>query len=90
MYVSNISYINNNNNEYYVLNRDNGQPLAGAKAQLWQRIYDYKKNAYDESKKELYSTDKNGYFKLIKHFYCRHSKTLDGGFAFQQPIRLAL
>ncbi len=64
VHVSNISYIHNNTNEYYVLNRDNGQTLAGAKAQLWQRNYDYKNGGYTELKKELYTADKNGYLKI--------------------------
>ena len=35
-YVSNISYISNNKDELYILNRDNGQPIANAEVQLWQ------------------------------------------------------
>ena len=38
IYVSNISYVHNGN-DYYVLDRDNGQPIAGAKAQVWENKY---------------------------------------------------
>ena len=65
-YVSNISYISNNKDELYVLNRDNGQPLANAEVQLWQQTYNYTSRNYEEIKKEKYTTDKNGYIKLKK------------------------
>jgi uncharacterized protein YfaS (alpha-2-macroglobulin family) len=65
-YVSNISYIHNNESDYYVLNRDNGQPLANSKVQVWESKYDYNKSQYTETKAEQYTTDKNGFFKLKK------------------------
>ena len=65
-YISNISYIHTNNDDYYVLNRDNGQPLANAQVQVWQSVYDYNSNRYEEKKMEKYTTDKNGYFKISK------------------------
>ncbi|MEO6483398.1 MAG: alpha-2-macroglobulin family protein [Ferruginibacter sp.] len=67
IYVSNISYIHNNNNEYYVLNRDNGQPLPKTAVQVWQTSYNYNKNQNEELKAESYTTDKNGYFKLTEN-----------------------
>jgi hypothetical protein len=39
-YVSNIAYINKDT-EYFVLNRETGQPLSNAKVQVWYRSYDY-------------------------------------------------
>jgi len=63
-YVSNISYVNNYNSEYYVLNRDNGQPLANAQVQLWESSYNYTSRAYEEKKAEKYTTDETGFFKL--------------------------
>ncbi len=63
-YVSNISYISNNKDELYVLDRDNGQPLENASVQLWQQVYNYNNRKYDEVKKERYTTDANGYIKL--------------------------
>lgn len=62
-YVSNISYINNNN-DYYVLNRDNGKPLTDAQVQVWERKYNYSINDYENYKSLQYKTDKNGHFKL--------------------------
>ncbi len=64
-YISNISYINNNEN-VYILNRDNGQPLANAELQAWQQKYSATINAYEEIKTEKYVADKNGYIKLKK------------------------
>jgi uncharacterized protein YfaS (alpha-2-macroglobulin family) len=65
-YVSNISYVNNSNN-YFVLNRDNGQPLAMASVQLWEQKYDYNSSKYIKQKGKLYTTDQNGYFRLEKN-----------------------
>ncbi|MBS1610786.1 MAG: alpha-2-macroglobulin, partial [Bacteroidetes bacterium] len=64
-YVSSISYINNENS-YFVLNRDNGQPLANAAVQLWERKYDYKTSKYTKEKLAAYKTDVNGFFETQK------------------------
>ncbi|GAB2826927.1 alpha-2-macroglobulin family protein [Ferruginibacter profundus] len=64
VYVSNISYIHNNSNEYYVLHRNNGQPLPNAQVQVWESKYNYQTNSPDEIKAEKYTTDKNGMFKM--------------------------
>lgn len=63
-YISNISYIHNNENNYYILHRDNGQPLSGSKVQVWESKYDYNTSRYIETKAEQYTADKNGYFKV--------------------------
>ncbi|HMU09914.1 MAG TPA: alpha-2-macroglobulin family protein, partial [Ferruginibacter sp.] len=63
-YVSNISYIHTNFNDYYVLNRDSGQPLAKAQVQLWEQRYNQKSSEYEEIKAEKYTTDETGFFKL--------------------------
>jgi hypothetical protein len=63
-YISNISYIHTNTNDYYVLDRDNGQPLVNAQVQLWESKYNYSNSTYEERKLEKYTTDKNGFFKL--------------------------
>lgn len=64
-YVSSISYINNVN-DYFVLDRDNGQPLVKATVQLWERKYDYKLSKYIQAKGKLYTTDANGFFRIPK------------------------
>ena len=64
-YVSGISYVNNTD-DYFVLNRDNGQPLAKAAVQVWEQKYDYKTSRYIKEKAKLYSTDANGYFRMEK------------------------
>ncbi len=63
-YVSNISYIHTNAVEYYVLNRDNGQPLANAQVQLWESKYNYQDGNNMEIKAEQYTSDETGFFKL--------------------------
>ncbi|MFN8253290.1 MAG: alpha-2-macroglobulin family protein [Ferruginibacter sp.] len=64
VYVSNISYVNNDNNEYYVLHRDSGLPLAGTQVQLWESNYNYQTGGYTETKAEKYNTDEHGMFTL--------------------------
>ena len=64
-YVSTISYVNSND-DFFVLNRDNGQPLASAAVQVWQQKYDYKVSKYIREKLKLYKTDANGYFRMDK------------------------
>jgi hypothetical protein len=64
-YVSNISFVNHSD-DYFVLNRDNGQPLANAAVQVWERKYDYKTSKYINEKATAYKTDGNGFFKFIK------------------------
>ncbi len=61
-YVSNISFVNNAE-DFFILNRDNGQPLAGAAVQVWEQTYDYRQSKYIKVKTRLFKTDANGFFK---------------------------
>lgn len=65
-YVSNISYIHTSQNDYYVLDRDNGMPLPNAQAQVWESVYNSNNSKYEDIKAEKYKADGNGYFKLIE------------------------
>lgn len=62
-HVSNISYINNGN-DYFVLQRETGQPLSHTTVQVWHRNYDYTKQEYTDRKGVNLVTDQNGYFKI--------------------------
>ncbi|MHA4808776.1 alpha-2-macroglobulin family protein [Flavitalea flava] len=62
-YVSGISFINQDQN-YFVLNRETGQPLKTATVQVWNRSYNYKDGRTELVKAESYRTDGNGYFRL--------------------------
>ena len=61
--VSNISFVNSKA-EYFILHRETGKPLAGAKVQVWVQHYDYSKRQNVFEKSELLYADKNGYIKL--------------------------
>lgn len=81
LYISGISYVNNAD-DFFVLNRDNGQPLAKAAVQVWEQKYDYKESKYIKAKSKLYTTDANGYFKMEKqkrdaNYYGGYSYLLD-------------
>lgn len=58
-YVSNISYVSSEN-QYFILDRNSGKPLAGAKVQLWRYNYDYNARLNVSFKEELLIADKDG------------------------------
>lgn len=62
-YLSNISFVQNNE-DFFVLHRNTGHPLANATVQVYKKTYDYKTSAYTKQKSDSYTSDKNGYFKL--------------------------
>ncbi|MES2774643.1 MAG: alpha-2-macroglobulin family protein [Bacteroidota bacterium] len=64
-YVSTISFVHSGP-DYYILNRESGQPLANAKVQVWYKQYDYNTRKYLRTKGELKTTDKNGFVKLAE------------------------
>lgn len=63
-HVSNIAYIKKED-DYFAVQRETGQPLAGAEVQVWYRSYDYNVRRYTESKGQHVTTDKNGYFQIV-------------------------
>jgi hypothetical protein len=81
-YISGISYANNAD-DYFVMNRDNGQPLAKAAVQVWEQKYDYKLSRYVKEKGKIYTTDANGFFKLDKS---KRDNTGYGNYAYLLDI----
>ncbi|HVG15983.1 MAG TPA: MG2 domain-containing protein, partial [Chitinophagaceae bacterium] len=65
LHVSNISYVSQQN-KYFVLHRQTGQPLRGASVQLWQNSYDSRVAKNKKESAGKYSTDNNGFFELAK------------------------
>jgi hypothetical protein len=61
MAVSRISWINQGD-DYFVLNRESGQPLAGATVQVWERPNP--NNGKQLQKSATYTTDQRGYFRM--------------------------
>ncbi|MFI5152301.1 MAG: MG2 domain-containing protein, partial [Chitinophagales bacterium] len=62
--VSNISYIHFGR-DYFVLDRESGQPLAGTDVQAWYTYYAGSQDKWVERMGEHFITDKNGYFQLF-------------------------
>ena len=54
--VSTISYVNSGY-DFFVLNRDNGQPFVNASVQVWNRQYDYNTSKYTLVKGKLYKLE---------------------------------
>ena len=76
--INNISYINKTNDkhdiEFFVLNRDTGNPLEGADATMYVEKYDYNVSRYTYNKTADYTSNKDGYFvisnvKQSRRFY---------------------
>ncbi len=64
-YVSNISFVYNDD-DYFVLNREDGQPLKRADIQIWEQKYNYQSSKYEKEKGKSFIADVNGFFKLEK------------------------
>lgn len=62
-YVSSISFVHNQD-DFFVLDRDKGQPLVNAAVQIYEQNYDYSTSKLVKKKSKLYKTDNNGYFHL--------------------------
>lgn len=62
-HVSNISYVNYDN-EYFILHRDNGTPLAGATLQIWNRSYNANTKKYERNDFGKYQADSNGHITI--------------------------
>ena len=61
--VTNIGWFNNGA-DYFIVDRETGQPLPEAKVQVWQSSYDYTLRRSLETKKELLVADMDGHVKL--------------------------
>lgn len=60
IYVSNISYIKNEN-DFFVLNRETGEPLPNVKVQIYNEVWNSKKQKYETTILAEKNTDKNGW-----------------------------
>jgi deoxyadenosine/deoxycytidine kinase len=65
LYVSSIAYINQGR-DYFVVNRETGQPLSGASVQIWGRTFVPPAGTERLEKRELYHTDAQGHVQLRK------------------------
>jgi hypothetical protein len=60
-HVSDISWVQKDSN-YFVLDRDSGQPLSAARVAIWHDVYNYKTRTYKKTKGPVLVTDSNGHF----------------------------
>lgn len=61
--VSNIGVIHQND-DFFVLNRETGEPIAAATVQVYESIYREQTRKYEWLAKEKYTTNPNGFFQL--------------------------
>jgi hypothetical protein len=83
LHVSALAWIRKNN-DYFVLNRETGQPVNGAGVQIWYNNYDYNTRKNNKSKGEKLSTDQYGHFSLASN------SSLTGRPNTQQNIQLEI
>ena len=83
LHVSALAWIRKNN-DYFVLNRETGQPVNGAGVQIWYNSYDYNTRKNNKSKGEKLSTDQNGHFSLLS------TSSITGRPNTQQNIQLEI
>jgi uncharacterized protein YfaS (alpha-2-macroglobulin family) len=66
--VTNISYVHRNapdgSMEFYLLNRETGEPLADVSAALYFVRYNYKKSDYENMSGNAYQSNAEGYIKI--------------------------
>ncbi|MCU7548625.1 MG2 domain-containing protein [Chitinophagaceae bacterium LB-8] len=77
--VSNISYVQHAN-QYFVLNRENGQPLPHATVQVFSRQYDYRQSKYVKARYASYQADRNGFFQIERK---KSERGVDNAFALE-------
>jgi len=65
LHVSNIAWIHNNE-DFFVVNRESGQPLVKANIILWEGVYNYDQRKYINTKTATYTSNSNGHFQIIK------------------------
>jgi len=65
LYVSSIAYIDRGS-DYFVVNRETGQPLGGANVQIWGRVFVPPAGTERLEKRELYHADAQGHVQLRK------------------------
>lgn len=63
--VSGISYVNRDR-DYFVLDRETGQPLKGATVVSYTRSYDYEQSKYILKKGQSYTSNDKGFFQLAQ------------------------
>ncbi|HLN73979.1 MAG TPA: alpha-2-macroglobulin family protein, partial [Prolixibacteraceae bacterium] len=60
LWVSNISYLTKQNNQFMVMHRESGKPLEGIKVQIFNRIYVKAEMKYEFEDGEVLTTDAQG------------------------------
>jgi uncharacterized protein YfaS (alpha-2-macroglobulin family) len=67
-WVSNISYISRQKPDYsydfYLMNRETGEPLANASAQMYFERYNYVTSSYEYIKGSNFTSNSEGYFQI--------------------------
>ncbi len=89
-WVTNISYLSQRNgetdNEFYVLDREKGTPLAGVLVKAYTRDYNYQQRSYSINLWNTFTSDKNGYFKIPHQAANQKSKSISLEFILRDDL----
>jgi len=66
IYVTSIAYLRDGG-DYFVVNRESGQPLNDTRVQIWNRHWDNVERTWQLPEAETYHTDQQGHFKVGTH-----------------------
>ncbi|HMP87373.1 MAG TPA: MG2 domain-containing protein, partial [Lacibacter sp.] len=76
-HVSNIAWMEEGH-QLFVVHRESGQPLPGARVTVWEQQYDYNSSRYVSVKGKTFTTNVNGFVLLPDNSsYNRYSRTLE-------------
>jgi len=79
-WVTGISYLSQRNdkygNEFYVLDREKGTPLEGVMINAYTRDYNYQDRSYSVNLWNIFTSDKNGYFRIPNQIAKQKSKSI--------------
>jgi hypothetical protein len=68
--------------DYFMVDRESGQPLNDTRIQIWTRKYDNRQSKWQVSRAETYHTDQQGHFKIKRVKGKRYDQYL---LEFQRP-----
>jgi Bacterial Alpha-2-macroglobulin MG10 domain/Alpha-2-macroglobulin family/MG2 domain len=66
IYISTIAWLAGGR-DYFVVDRESGQPLNDIRIQVWKRHYNNQDTKWQVSRGEAYHTDQQGHFRLNEH-----------------------
>ncbi|HEV3415017.1 MAG TPA: alpha-2-macroglobulin family protein [Puia sp.] len=65
LFVSSMAYVREDR-DYFLVNRETGQPVSDARAQVWEKVWNNVKGVWKVLSRETLHTDQQGHFQLAR------------------------